>query len=223
MPKTKQLFAAAALAVCGVTSAQAALVQITMGGANFNFFEGAGAVCDSGGGLGCFSNADQLTSMSFFVDGVLQGTLAANIGLNLLLQLPGAVNPTVNGSTALLPVSGDIFDAQINGNPGLFTNVIGGNVTFSNTGGTFNASGTSSIFAQAALPFGVGAAVGPIAWGLTGTGGCTGAAGDRTCAYAGTAQMSWNTTPVPEPTSLLLAAVALLGAAASQRRRTPAG
>jgi hypothetical protein len=214
----KVVSAAALAAVCSLP-AQAAVVQITMQGVNFQFFEGGGGVCDAGGGVGCFANADALTSMQFFVDGVLQGGLVANIGLNLLLQLPGAVNPTVNGATQLLDVGFDVFDAQINGAPGLFTDVTGGSVTFGNQGTSFAAGGTATRFGAAALPFGILGPDSTLGWTLNGTGACTGAPGDRTCVYSGIAQMFWNTAAVPEPQTLLLAATAVMALAAVPRRR----
>ena len=213
----KKVVVGVALVIGAHTASHAALAQIVMGGVNFSFFENGGGVCDAGGGVGCFGNADPLTSMSFFLGGALQGTLVAGIGLNMLLQLPALVNPTLNGTTALLNFGNEVIDAQIGGVPGLFTNVNGGSVTFSNGGTVTSASGSSTIFGAQALPFGM-LATGPISWLLNGTGACTGAPGQRTCTYAGTAEMSWQTTPVPEPASAGLAGLALLALAAAARR-----
>jgi hypothetical protein len=213
MSKTRYFIAAAALAACAVLPAQAALVKIAMQGANFAYFE-TGFTCDTGGGVDCLTTADPLMSAQFTVDGVLVGSLASGISFNLLLFSP-PTNPTVNGSHGLLPAPDDVIDFEIGGAPGLFTDVIGGNVTFGGNGTTYSASGTSAIFASS-LPFGL-VAGGPISWALAGTGACTGQAGSRICLYSGTAELSWNTA-VPEPASALLVGAALLGAAACRRR-----
>lgn len=202
----------AALALLAGSAAQAALVQIVMEGVDFAYHGSGGATCDLGGGVGCFANGDTLTSMTFKVDGATQGTLLTNISLNALLQISPLINPTSNGTHALLGLAGDIFNAEINGVAGLFTDTLAGSVTFSNGGQSYAASGTSAISGAQSLPFGL-TAQGVIAWSINGTGNCQGDLGPKLCIYSGSAEMSWNTddVAVPAPPSGLLAGAALLG------------
>jgi hypothetical protein len=114
----------------------------------------------------------------------------------------------------------DLFDAQINGLPGLFTNVTTGSITFSNNGDDATGTGFASIFSPQDLPFGL-VASDPITWSFSSElGACTGAVGQRTCTYSGTAVLSWGApTTVPEPSALLLLGAAMLAATALRRNR----
>jgi hypothetical protein len=222
MQLMKKLIAASSLALASV-GAHAALAQIQMSGINLNYSEATGILCDSGGGTGCFGDADPLASMLFFLDGNLLGSYSSNIGINILLDLPNGTSPSANVSTPISSTNDDVFDAQINGGPGLFTDVNVGNITFLDftaiqAGFTAIGGGVSSIFGAQSLPFGL-VAGDPISWSLSASGGsCTGAVGQRICTYSGTGELSWQQN-VPEPGTLALVGVALFGAGALRRKR----
>lgn len=226
MFKLKSLLAGAALGLAGI-GANAAVAEIQMSGVNVVYFEATGQICDAGGSAGslgsCQGGADALNTMEFLIDGSMVGMYAApanSISFNMALLIK-STDPTVLGSASLVPATDDVFDAQINGNPGLFTDVVSGSVNFAQqtklTLGGSGVSGISTTFPPS-LPFGL-VAGDPLDWSFTSLNGvCTGDAGSRVCTYSGVANISWD-QQVPEPSTLLLAGVSLLGLAFARRRQ----
>jgi hypothetical protein len=210
----------------------AALARIQMSGADIVYFERDGTICDAGGGAAaagvCQGGADTLGTMTFSLGGVGQGTYtspANSIGFNMLLSI-NRVDPTTSVTTAVLSSSSDVFDAQIGGVPGLFSDVDSGSVNFTSTALTLGGSGIAGIAAgfPPVLPFGL-MPEGPLAWSFSGeSASCTGDIGSRICTYSGNAEISWTqqsgTQQVPEPATLLLAGVSLLGLAFTRRRKS---
>lgn len=208
MKGSRSIVAGLVMMLCTAGTANATSFQIQMSGINLNYSQASGEFCDSGGGLGCFATPDPLATMSFFIDGVLQGTLLSDIQFNFLLFLPAGTSPFVNATTGITPSGSDIFDAEINDAPGLFTDITSGSVTFSN--GSVNATGTgfSTVFGSQSLPFGFFAS-NPVNWSfssgaLGGVSSCTGEAGQAVCTYAGTGEMSWTSVPDGGSTLALL-------------------
>ena len=208
------------LTLVASTTADAALIEIRMDGADFNYVEADGKFCDSGGGIGCSGDLDDLTSLSIYVDGLLQQTLNADvqIGVNLRLSMPGSAgpDPIVNDTTNIVSVNDDNFDARIAGAPGVLTDVDTGSITFSSAGQVASGTGTSSLV-TASLPFGL-IPVNPISWSFMGVGSCL----DGNCTYSGSAILSWgerSPTPVPEPSSMILFGTGAAVAALVRRRR----
>jgi hypothetical protein len=220
MKLLKKILAGCAF-VLFASAAHAAVIQIQVSGINAVYNEATGEFCDTGGGLGCFAAADSLLTMNFLSDGALIGSLTnppTSLAFNMLLNLPAGTNPALNATTPIVASAFDVFDFQIGGVPGLFTDITTGSVTFSNTSVNATGTGFASIFAQN-LPFGL-VANNPINWSFSsGLGACTGAVGSRICTYAGTGELSWVTQTVPEPSALLLLGTGILALSVTGLRR----
>ena len=202
-------------------SAHAATYQIQLSGINIVYDQAAGTICDTGGGIGCNGTADPLISANYIVDNNPVATDSSNLAFNFLAYVAPGTNPLANGSTNLLNVSNDVFDFQISGVPGLFTDITSGSVTFSNNSINLGGTGFSTIFGQN-LPHGF-VATNPINWSfssgaLGGTSSCTGTAGSLICTYSGTGELSWFTAP--EPALMALFGMGLFGIGAARRRRS---
>jgi hypothetical protein len=202
------------------TGANAALIEIRMAGADFNYTDVQNAVCDSGGGSGCNGPGDELTSLQILVDGILQLTLNSNVQNNVNLLLPAGTDPALNPTVG---VSDVLFDALIGGNPGLLTEVTSGSVSFSDQGRRVSGSGLSTIIGVPSLPLGL-VPVDDISWSFSGLSqGCTGEIGSRVCGYSGNATLSWEgegpTVTVPEPSSMILLGAGVAVSALARRRR----
>ena len=97
------LFAVAALCVLPVASASAALLEIEFTGLNLAF-DGSD-IYDAGGAAE--GDSDDLTTMTFELDGALLGTLDSDIGADILI--PDVTIPAGGGSTTSVG-SGGFFD-----------------------------------------------------------------------------------------------------------------
>ena len=214
-----KVVAGAAMLLLGWPVAHASYQQIKLSDVAFNYNEGTGTFCDNGGGIGCFGSEYTAPSMTFWIDGVQQGSSTVG-GLNLLLFLGAGVSPFSNATHTILSSGADVFDAEINSDPGLFTDVLSGSVTFSGGGEVVSGSGTSTIFQEGVLPFGLDA-VGTISWAFNATNDSCGGGSTQptTCTYLGTAELSWGERTVPVPATLALMGIGFAGLGVTRRRK----
>src|SRR5690349_19771081 len=86
-------------------SAQAATYQIQLSGIDIVYNQATGQICDTGGGLSCFSAADSIVTANYFVDNVpvavdING-LPNQLAFNLLLEVAPGTNPLTNATSPL--------------------------------------------------------------------------------------------------------------------------
>jgi hypothetical protein len=210
------------------SAASASIYQIQVSGLNLVYTQSNGNVCDTN----ClivtgFNNpanvADPLVTMSFLKDGFAELVLISNISADVFTDIANGVNPAVNATHA---ATGGVFDFLIGGLPGIATNISSGSIDFSNGSLNMGGTGFSNVFSQNLPnnPAALGAdwvGFNPINWSFSsGTGSCTGAAGQQVCTYAGTGELAWST--VPEPGTMLLLGLGLIGVGAVSRKRAAA-
>ena len=209
----KSILAGFAMMLAVTGTAHAATFQIQFSGVDIVYNQATGNIDEAGG-------TDPLTTMTFLIDGVLVGLLSPALGddidFDINAFIAAGTNPVTNATHNLTAAGGQIFDLSISNAAGLWTDITSGSGTFSNASINLTGSGFSDVFLQN-LPFGF-VATDPVNWSFSsGTGSCTGAAGQAVCTYSGTGEVSWTTVPDGGSTLALLG-LGLVGLREARRR-----
>lgn len=210
------------------SSASAALYQIQVTGLNLVYEQATGNICDVNGcafvtgGTNNPASADPVTTMVFLKDNATVLTLtnpSSALSVDYALSIADGTAPGGGPYSLDAPPNGvGVVDFLVSGLPGIATNITNGTVTWFNGSLNMFGGGFSTVFSQNLPnnPAALGAdwvGFNPINWSFSsGLGSC--AAG--ICNYSGTGELSWS---VPEPSSLLLAGLALVAAGSIRRKR----